>query len=236
MAWHAKPTKGYLYTSHEAYANCVMIKYTLIPLGWTLNAVCGLLGNINNESAYNPWRWQSDKVGRAGGSPWRNKGYGFTQFTNAGKYIDAKTAQMIEGYAPNFIDRAGKPSDGYAQIVFLNSYADYYRTQKYPINYANYKHSTLSPEYLASAWLYNYERPADPLATEASRRQMARYWFDKLSGEQPEPDPIDPDDPNPPPPDPTPPEPEPQPPPVPVKQKRMKWIYYQRRYTYYKNF
>ena len=60
--WEAKATGGYAKTSQEAYNNAYIIYAVLSNYGWTVNAVCGLLGNIDIESGYNPWRWQYDTV------------------------------------------------------------------------------------------------------------------------------------------------------------------------------
>ena len=40
--------------------------------------------------------------------------------------------------------------------------------------------SKQSPEYLARAFLYNFERPADPAATAAARARQALNWFNTL--------------------------------------------------------
>ena len=189
MPWHAKVTGAYSRDSTEAIENAQMIYGTLYAQGWTVNAVSGMLGNMGAESGYNPWRWQSDKVGVSTGSPWTNKGYGFVQFTPAGKYIDAAAAKAFPGYGPNFSDKVGLVSDGYAQILFVNQYADYYTTDAYPLSFADFKVSKESPGYLARAWLYNYERPEDPGATEEQRAKNANYWYQILSGEEPPPDP-----------------------------------------------
>ena len=146
------------------------------------------------ESGYNPWRWQSDKIGVSTGSPWTNKGYGLVQFTPGGKYINDSRAKAMPGYGPNFSDKVGNIADGNAQILFVDSYADYYPTGAYPMSFAEFKKSTSDPGTLAKAWLYNYERPADPVATESERAENGRYWFQVLSGEIP-PDPPDPPDP-----------------------------------------
>lgn len=191
MAWNAKAVGPYARTSDEAIENANNIYGLLYSKGWTLNAVCGLLGNLGAESGYNPWRWQNDVIGSSSGSPWTNMGYGFTQFTPASKYIDAAAAKLFPGYAPNFSDRTGSPSDGYAQMLFVDEYADYYATTAYPETYAEFKASEQTPSYLAKAWLYNYERPADPGATEAARAENADYWWTTLSGEPP-PDPPGP--------------------------------------------
>lgn len=189
MPWHAKPTGGYDMSSTEALENANNIYGVLHARGWTVNAVAAILGNIGVESGYNPWRWQSDSIGVSSGSPWTNKGYGYFQFTPGGKYINAAAAQAISGYGPNFSDKAGSLSDGYAQCVYVDGYADYYATDDYPLSYAEFKASTESPAYLARAWLYNYERPADPGATVSTRAAAAEYWYQILSGEEPPPDP-----------------------------------------------
>lgn len=185
MTWHAKPSGAYSRTSQEAIDNAQEIYAMLYELGWTLNAVCGLLGNMGAESGYNPWRWQSDKLGLSTGAPWKNKGYGLTQFTPASKYISDANAKAAPGYGPNFSDKQGNVYDGYAQMVFLNTFADYYPTNTYPLSYASYKVSVENPGYLAKVWLYNYERPKDPASTEAAREENGNYWYELLSGEAP---------------------------------------------------
>ena len=189
MPWNAKAIGPYSRDSVEALENANLISGTLNARGWTVNAVSGLLGNMGAESGYNPWRWQSDDIGVSTGSPWTNKGYGFVQFTPGGKYIDSEAAKVMSGYGPNFSDKPGLASDGYAQMLFVDQYADYYSTTSYPLSYAEFKASTESPAYLARAWLYNYERPADPGATEQARAENAEYWYQILSGEEPPPDP-----------------------------------------------
>ena len=189
MPWYAKSIGSYDRTSNEAIENANNIYGTLYSRGWTVNAVCGVLGNMGAESGYNPWRWQGDNVGASTGDPWTNIGYGLVQFTPASKYISDPNAQALSGYAPNFSDKSGNPSDGYAQTLFFDQYADYYATTSYPLSYADFKQSTDSPAYLARAWLYNYERPKKPGATEAARAENAEYWYTVLTGEEPPPDP-----------------------------------------------
>lgn len=40
---------------------------------------------------------------------------------------------------------------------------------------------------LARAWLYNYERPADPSSSESIRVQRSERWYTFLTGQEPEP-------------------------------------------------
>lgn len=50
--------------------NAVYLRNALTLQGWTLNAIAGILGNMQSESAINPGRWQSDRVG---GDPERTR-------------------------------------------------------------------------------------------------------------------------------------------------------------------
>lgn len=50
-------------TLEQMQLNATYIYNALINDGWTLNAIAGMLGNMQSESAINPGRWQSDRVG-----------------------------------------------------------------------------------------------------------------------------------------------------------------------------
>lgn len=183
--WHAKASGAYARDSVEAYENAMEIYGILSARGWTVNAVCGVLGNMGAESGYNPWRWQSDSIGASTGSPWTNKGYGLVQFTPASKYIN--NATDLTGYGPNFSDKTGLVTDGQAQMIYVDEHADYYKTARYPLTYEQFKSSTENAGYLAKVWLYNYERPADPASTANARAENGDYWFSVLDGSTPPP-------------------------------------------------
>lgn len=55
--------------------------------GWTKNAVCGMLGNMQTESTINPGIWQSLKKNH------HSNGFGLVQWTPASKYINWANAQ-----------------------------------------------------------------------------------------------------------------------------------------------
>ena len=196
MSWHAKKYGAYTRDSTEAIENANQIYGILSKRGWTINAVCGLLGNIGAESSYNPWRWQSDDPLNSWDKDTISNsayhGYGLVQWTPAGSYID--NAKSYSGYAPNYNDKAGSPSDGIAQITYMDDGGGgYYPTSGYPETYDEFKSSTKSPSYLAAAFCYNYERPADPIGTMPARQDNANYWWTVLDGT----DPPDPDQPGP---------------------------------------
>lgn len=189
MSWNVKSKGGYEETSSEAYNNATLIYQFLSARGWSLNAVCGILGNIGHESGYNPWRWQNDDVLSSTSAYLESTshGYGLFQFTPIKNGSDARYyytgGQKYSGYGPNYSDKTGSPTDGESQLMFMNANdsGGYIPTSKYPLSFAQYKTSTDSAANLASAWLRNYERPAS-FSTEDVRRKTAEYWFAKLSG------------------------------------------------------
>lgn len=180
--WYAKEYGGYARDSKEAFENARSIWGVVKSYGGTLQATCGMLGNMGSESAYNPWRWQGDVIG----SPSSGMGYGLFQFTPAGKYINSGVAQSNSSYAPNYLGHRGQAVDGESQIRFTIDTEGYYATNAYPLSFREFLTSTAQPSYLASAWLYNYERPANPAATEAQRRSDANWWYERLTGETPD--------------------------------------------------
>ena len=183
--WHAKRTGYYNKEDIEAQENAIMIYSTLAAYGWTLQAVCGMLGNIAYESAYNPWRWEGDVVISSTDSynisVATNHGYGLVQFTPASKYVWNSAAQSMQNFSPNYSDIPGTPEDGRAQCEYINSYADYYPTTTWPQSYSDFKAWTGSAEDAASIWIHNYERPQS-YSTENNRRTTAAWWYNFLGG------------------------------------------------------
>lgn len=140
--------------------------------GWSLNAVCGALGNIEAESTINPGRWENDIVnnysagfGLTQWTPstklhnWITARYGNDDFTNG----DYQVARIMEEFTPPGLDQ-------------------YYPTSAYPDTMTEFKYSDKTPEYLAKAFLLNYERPIDTsTAVQNYRATRARYWYNYLS-------------------------------------------------------
>lgn len=221
MPWHAKPTYGYLKESVEAQENGLEFLGILLSLGWTKESASAAWGNIEHESAYNPWRWQYEQI-LSSTDPSidtsREHGYGLVQFTPAGKYIHNQTAMSTSGYGPNFSNRTGQVSDGYVQTIIMDMIADQQPNPQwqdattwgypYSLTWNEFKtnSSGWTPEYLAKAWLHQYERPLDQSASvENIRAQTARYWYDLWGGVVP----------------PT--------PPTPTGSSKFKWWLYTRR-------
>lgn len=190
MTWHVKARGAYPKETQEAIDNATEIYNVLGGQGWTVNAVAGLLGNMDVESGYNPWRYQNDDVQtQASVAAGWELGYGLVQFSPAKKYIGSSYTTGLQGYDPNFLDKSGGQYDGVAQCLAINGAlpGQYIPTSTYPLSYDEYKASTEDAGTLAMAFLLNYERPGDPSATENRRREAAAYWYDVLQGHTPEP-------------------------------------------------
>lgn len=211
IQWFAKYTGSYGRLTDEAYANAVMIYNILEPRGWTVNAIAGMLGNIEVEGGYNPWRWQNDNVISINEMNDPYHGYGLFQFDRPNKYINATTAATYSTYAPHYLGNEGMPHDGDAQVKWVDeSVGEYFINPNYPyypLSFSEYKASTNTPEYLALAWMLNFERPRmDIEHFEQRRQEAARYWYNVLQGLPPMP--------------PTPPVPPPT-----VRRKSPFWVY-----------
>lgn len=137
----------------------------MVSLGFTPESLAGQLGNIQSESSINPGRWQGDVVGDL------LAGFGLVQWTPATNYINWATDHGFERTNPigqmDWIDT--ETANG-----------QWIPTASYPLSWEEFKTSTESPEYLAKAFLYNFERPLDPGATEQLRADRARHWYDTL--------------------------------------------------------
>ena len=181
--WHAKPTGGYSIYDPDCIENAYMILYQMRAAGWTTESISAVIGNMCAEGAMNPWRWQSDII--VGPSDfWSNQhGYGLAGFTPAGKYIEDPQAQTYAGYAPNYLGHAGNATDGAAQIQFIMDNPQYYQTHTaYPMTFTQFSQSTAAPSYLSDVWLYNFEQPANPSATQQYRRDCSDYWYQLFQG------------------------------------------------------
>lgn len=157
-------------TTEQQTVNVQYLAAALKAQGWTSEAIAGACGNFQSESALNPGRWQSDalNVGPA---------YGLAQWDPYTKYT---SWAQSSGLDPAGMDTA------VARLMYeLSSGQQYYATTAYPLSFSEYIKSTATPEYLAYAWINNYERPADP--NQPARQTQARYWYSIIQGVSPEP-------------------------------------------------
>lgn len=178
MSWISK--NDYL-TESEMQNNALLVKAYLVSKGWTLNAIAGLLGNMESESNINPGRWQSGAYGNMSG------GYGLVQWTPATNYT-------------NWADDNGYEwTDGNAQLKWIDEvtvpFGQWIATSLYPFSFETFKTSTETPAYLASAFLKNFERAG--VEVEDERRENARKWYEYITGTDAPSEPSEPDTPTP---------------------------------------
>ena len=201
MAWHVKNTGAYARTSNEALENAQETYNVLYSLGWCLESVCAMLGNVEHESGYNPWRWQSDvvlpvgdpRIGTIGGGNTAHA-YGLCQQDPAAKYIYRPYAQSLSYYGPNYSDRAGNQRDGEPQLRYIHwicsdpsggewdsdtSHSIY--NMPFADFIVNARQDTIL--YLTRTFFYGYERGT----WSQTRVTAANYWLNELGGYTPTP-------------------------------------------------
>lgn len=149
----------------EMKINAEYIAWYLMGTGWSLNAIAGMLGNMQTESTINPGIWQNMAV---------NVGpaFGLVQWDPYTKYTNWCDANGLD---PAAMDSALKRIEWE-----LENHEQYYATSAYPETFAEFKVSTKDPYYLGMAFLANYERPAEP--SQPARGEQAEYWYTYLSG------------------------------------------------------
>lgn len=153
----------------QMQVNALYIYNSMSASGWTLNSICGMLGNMEVESSLNPGRWQNDDVEPADPT---GVGYGLVQWTPYTNYTDWA---INNGFTdPSVMD------GNIARINYeLENNLQWIPTYTYPMTFEGFKESTLDPYNLAMIFLANYERPFDPY--QPQRGQNATKWYNYLT-------------------------------------------------------
>lgn len=153
--------------------NAQYIADYLFARGWTRNAIAGILGNMQRESTMNPGLWESLSYGNMSG------GYGLVQWTPASEYTNWADAR---GYPwGNNSSNVTAYFKGQLECILweVANNQQWYATSSFNFSFSAFTKSTQTPEYLAEAFMRNYERPG-VLALE-ERKQNARYWYNNLT-------------------------------------------------------
>lgn len=159
-------TGNYYLPQEEMEINAQYIDWYLRARGWSVNAIAAMLGNMQSESTINPGIWQNLDEGNT------SLGYGLVQWTPATKLIEWANG---EGLSYESMDAQ------LARIEYeVENGLQWIQTDTYPLTFGAFKVSTLSPFYLAGAFLHNYERPAEP--DTQLRGSQADAWFTFLGG------------------------------------------------------
>lgn len=170
-------SKNAYLTQSEMENNAIMVWNYFGSRGWTLNAVCAMLGNMQTESTINPGIWESLVV--------QGGGYGLVQWTPYTKYS--------EWAGTDWQDNGDKQCE---RIVYeRDNGLQWFRNPSVdipdpPITFSEFSDSTLPVDTLANYFLWYYEHPADP--DQPNRAAQAQAWYEFLYGI----DPSQPDAPN----------------------------------------
>jgi hypothetical protein len=153
--------------------NAEYIYRALKGFGFSTNAICAMLGNMQAESSLNPGRWQSDRVG----GDTSGHGYGLVQWTPYTKYTE-----WISG-DPSTMD------NNIERIIYeVENNLQWIATSSYPMTFKEFSTSNDSVSSLAKAFLLDYERPADQSeSVQNYRAELAEAWHSYLIGVDPNP-------------------------------------------------
>lgn len=146
----------------EMKVNAKYIYKVLSGKGWTKQAICGMLGNLQTESTINPGLWQSMRENNM------SMGFGLVQWTPASKYINwAKKVGMDYKSMDANLSRILWEVENKVQWIDKS------------MTFREFTKSTDSAYNLAMKFIKAYERPADP--TQPKRGTQANFWYEYLS-------------------------------------------------------
>jgi hypothetical protein len=148
----------------EMTVNAQYILDFLLTKGWTKNAICGMLGNMQSESTINFGIWEGlDNSNTSGG-------FGLVQWTPATKYLDWANSN---GYGSDHV--SGELNRILWEVANNQQWSD-----PDGMSFYDFTQSTDTPYNLAMKFISSYERPANP--DQPQRGDQANYWFTNLTG------------------------------------------------------
>lgn len=166
MVWIGKDT--YLSTE-EMQNNARIVCDYLYARGWSINAICAVIANMEFESTINPNLWENLIEDTS-------KGYGLVQWTPMTKlktWADERGLDYTNGNVQ--LQRIIYEMNNGLQWG-RNPYEDI--PNEPPITFKQFSVSKLDLTTLTNYWMWYYERPADP--HQPARAQAAMYWYDYL--------------------------------------------------------
>lgn len=166
--WH-QSNSAYNEYDENMTANAFMVWQYFNDLGFSMAAIAGLLGNMQQESGINPGRWQ-------GGT---GPGYGLVQWDPASNYMNYASRNGID---INDADSNGNGqcqciNDGESEGQWLpNTPTAIAHNTRY--TWAEFSRLTDVNE-AVRAFLYEYERAGTPMIE--NRYRYAAHWYDIIS-------------------------------------------------------
>lgn len=203
-AWNVSTEGPTNYQIH----NATKIYNALTAYGWSISAVCGIIGNMQHESNLSPawieetnrWRLSSTELADVPNLVMQNfyneyyhdsrRGYGLGLCQWDGKGI---TRQKLVGYCENngYVWYNGDAQ--MARLLYEHDHDLQWQTHTYygtSWTWNNYVTNTMTPEESARIWCGCYEISGGV----QYRQENARYWYDYFSGGPIPPTPPTPDD------------------------------------------
>lgn len=160
----------------QAQCNNANLIYTYLAAhGFTSrNAIMAMLGNMMTESYLNPGQWQHGYEPYDGN---QYNGMGLVGWTPYWRIIDWLTSHGYnlndpESYGYGMLDKLIEECFNPQEVTWI-------ATGSYPISFAEFAtDATHDIEWLANAFLYNYERPAT--TPQPARAAQAKKWSEIL--------------------------------------------------------
>ena len=207
LDWIYQITDQYPTITNYKENNARLIYGELQAQGWRLESIAAVLGNMESEGILNPGQCEigrglpayNTSTGVATSiyyPPPSGAGYGlglcgWTGYRDTNNNINYPNAVLYYSYTNNVawydgsiqckvLDLADDPT-----FCKLGTNAQCYGwipTTTYPGSYADFRINAgnKSVADLAKEFLYNFEKPADPSASEATRVAQAEYWYNYL--------------------------------------------------------
>ena len=157
--------------NEKAINNANVIKDYFLSQGWTLNAIAGLCGNIQQESTFNPNLIEQYVNPDTGG-------HGLVQWTPPTDLY--KVMDVLYGGHDDWYDGQKQLSVIYAEFQQSTGIKNWgiepqwYATSNYPLSWKEWASSTADAGYLALAFQANYERPG---SFHTEREKFGQRWY-----------------------------------------------------------
>lgn len=168
-------------TLPEMQVNAREIADYLTEQGWSKNAIAAVLGNFQDECALNPNNPQNE--GSWPGSASYSSGFGLPQWTPWYERYGKWCQDQGIAFRPTDDNPSGQiiPQLQYLDHEATNGYsggATWLNRGGYSYTWEEFKVSTDSPDELARAFYWQYERSGSGDPTE--RPEYALYWYNFL--------------------------------------------------------
>lgn len=175
-------------SSSQMASNAKYVCNYLMEQGFTKNAACGVLGNMQQESGINPGIWQSSNK--------LTSGYGLVQWTPAtvflNRAVETGVLSAATADAVNALTNSNPLALMNAELSCLlwccTSRGDFFKPTAggsmdhtgIRMTFTEYKASTLDAGTLAKVFHDHYERSADEESGLNKRASYATSWYNNL--------------------------------------------------------